>query len=93
MLAESKSRKKQTCSVTGVRSGKNTAWYKEKNNVAFNLISKMGWSEGEGLGAQKQGNADYIHVHRKNDGHGVGFDSCQFDKLSMHMVVRILHQF
>ena len=87
MLAETR-RQKQI--LVGQKISK-TTWFKEKDNVGFKLLSKMGWSEGEGLGASKQGDADFIQVTNKKDKRGIGFDAESSDKLAMHMVGTNVH--
>lgn len=44
----------------------------EKNSKAFKLLKSMGWKEGQGLGAQKQGITEHVRVKKKFDALGVG---------------------
>ncbi|KAK9821125.1 hypothetical protein WJX81_002607 [Elliptochloris bilobata] len=44
----------------------------EKHSSGFRLLSAMGWKEGEGLGAKKQGIREHVKVRKKHDSAGVG---------------------
>ncbi|EFJ47248.1 hypothetical protein VOLCADRAFT_105212 [Volvox carteri f. nagariensis] len=44
----------------------------DKNSAGYKLLSSMGWREGEGLGAQKQGIKEHVKVKKKHDAMGVG---------------------
>ncbi|GIL53485.1 hypothetical protein Vafri_9078 [Volvox africanus] len=44
----------------------------DKNSAGYRLLSSMGWKEGEGLGAQKQGIKEHVKVKKKHDAMGVG---------------------
>ncbi len=44
----------------------------QKASTGFKLLKSMGWSEGEGLGANKQGLKEHIRVRKKFEMWGVG---------------------
>lgn len=44
----------------------------KSDNVGFKLLKSMGWSEGQGLGKEKQGKAEPISSELKNDRKGLG---------------------
>lgn len=44
----------------------------QKNSIAYRLMKSMGWNEGEGLGASKQGIKEHIRVKKKFENWGVG---------------------
>ncbi|EFP11966.1 hypothetical protein CRE_31342 [Caenorhabditis remanei] len=43
-------------------------------NVGFKLLKSMGWSEGEGLGKEKQGHVEPVATEIKNNRQGLGKD-------------------
>ena len=45
---------------------------------AAKLLGKYGWNEGEGLGKDGQGNADYVRVQKKDGTYGIGADKSKF---------------
>ena len=44
----------------------------QKESAGYRLMSAMGWREGEGLGAAKQGIKQHIRVKKKFENWGVG---------------------
>jgi Pin2-interacting protein X1 len=44
----------------------------QKDSAGYRLLSAMGWREGEGLGAAKQGIKAHIRVKKKFENWGVG---------------------
>jgi len=44
----------------------------QKDSAGFKLLKSMGWSEGEGLGVNKQGMKEHIRVKKKFENYGVG---------------------
>ena len=44
----------------------------QKDSAGFKLLKSMGWSEGEGLGANKQGMKEHIRVKKQFENYGVG---------------------
>jgi len=55
----------------------NQAWSGDKSRVGFQLLLKMGWQEGLGLGIEKQGIPQAVKIQKKLDSSGIG--SSQFD--------------
>jgi len=81
MLAEKKFKKKYS-SVNA----QNKNWYKSPDHFGAKMLSKMGWSEGKGLGANEQGMSEYIRVKERSDQYaGMGFDLASLNKVSSHM--------
>jgi Pin2-interacting protein X1 len=54
---------------------RNLKWKKDQEAVGFKMLSKMGWSEGKGLGAEESGMQDYIKVKVKDNNYGIGADA------------------
>lgn len=46
-----------------------------KDDIGFKLISKMGWSEGKGLGTKEDGIASHIKVKKRREQSGIGADT------------------
>ncbi|KAG2496381.1 hypothetical protein HYH03_005609 [Edaphochlamys debaryana] len=44
----------------------------DKNSAGYKLLASMGWREGDGLGAKKQGIKEHVKVKKKHDAMGVG---------------------
>lgn len=44
----------------------------QKESAGYKLLASMGWKEGEGLGASKQGIKEHIRVKKKFENWGVG---------------------
>lgn len=44
----------------------------QKESAGYRLLAGMGWKEGEGLGASKQGITEHIKVKKKFENWGVG---------------------
>jgi len=53
----------------------NQAWRSDKNSFAQKLLSKMGWTEGKGLGKREDGIVDHVRVKRRIDAAGIGIAS------------------
>jgi len=53
-------------------SGTGHGWSTDKDKFGFRMLTKMGWSEGKGLGANEDGNLEHIKVNKKRDMKGVG---------------------
>lgn len=52
----------------------------QKDSAGYRLLSAMGWREGEGLGASKQGIKSHIKVKKKFENWGVGAVSMLLEK-------------
>lgn len=44
----------------------------DSGNVGFKLLKSMGWTEGQGLGKEKQGHVEPVATEIKNNRHGLG---------------------
>lgn len=53
----------------------NKKWKDDKSAIGFKLLSKMGWSEGKGLGALETGRQTNIKVSLKENNFGIGADA------------------
>ena len=65
-LAEPRKRQKWTMNPRG------NLWSKDENKFGQKLLEKMGWKDGDGLGAQKQGMKDPVALKANQDNKGVG---------------------
>ncbi|KHJ86227.1 g-patch domain protein [Oesophagostomum dentatum] len=68
LLAEP--RRKQKLSIDP----RNLQWKNDHDKFSQKLMEKMGWSEGEGLGRNLQGNADHVKLKANYTGRGLGAD-------------------
>jgi Pin2-interacting protein X1 len=50
----------------------NKRWKDDKEKIGFKLLSKMGWKEGNGLGAKQDGMQSNIKVTLKENKFGIG---------------------
>uniref|UniRef100_A0A8R1DRK6 G-patch domain-containing protein n=1 Tax=Caenorhabditis japonica TaxID=281687 RepID=A0A8R1DRK6_CAEJA len=63
-------RRKQKISVDP----QNLTWKNDDQKFSKKLMEKMGWSEGDGLGRNRQGNADAVKLKANHSGKGLGSD-------------------
>ncbi|CAA92701.1 G-patch domain-containing protein [Caenorhabditis elegans] len=68
ILAEPK--RKQKISIDP----QNLTWKNDDQKLSKKLMEKMGWSEGDGLGRNRQGNADSVKLKANTSGRGLGAD-------------------
>lgn len=68
MLAEP--RRKQKLSIDP----QNVNWRHGNNNVGKNLLQKMGWTDGKGIGKREQGSAENIKLRANYSNSGLGAD-------------------
>ncbi|CAO4363848.1 unnamed protein product [Caenorhabditis nigoni] len=68
ILAEPK--RKQKISVDP----QNLTWKNDDQKFSKKLMEKMGWSEGDGLGRNRQGNQDAVKLRANTSGRGLGAD-------------------
>merc|ERR1712129_72272 len=47
-------------------------WEDEKQNFGLKYMNKFGWTQGDGLGKQKQGTQSHVKTKYKNDNKGIG---------------------
>ena len=66
MLAEPRRRQKWSINPRG------NLWSKDESKFGQKLLEKMGWKDGDGLGAQKQGMKDPITLKTTLDKRGIG---------------------
>eukprot|EP01084_Bolivina_argentea_P087809 158571_1 len=68
-----KSRVRSNLRSYGTRHG-DSFWEEEKsrNNFGLKYMNKLGWSKGDGLGRNRQGNTNHIKTKLKNDNKGIG---------------------
>jgi len=60
---------------------RNKDWRNNQSGFGYRLLTKMGWSEGNGLGKNKQGSTDIITVEKRATALGLGTSS---DQLGHH---------
>merc|ERR1712168_1052016 len=78
MLAESRSRQKWS------HDPRNTNWANDKTKFGYTMLTKMGWSEGSGLGLNLSGNVSHIKVNKRGSNAGVGLKKSHEDDWISH---------
>jgi len=73
MLAEPRSRQKWS------HDPQNTAWARDKNKFGYQMLTKMGWNEGGGLGRTLSGTTSHIKVNKRRSSAGVGMKKSHDD--------------
>jgi len=73
MLAEPRSRQKWS------HDPRNTNWSNDKTKFGYTMLTKMGWSEGNGLGANLSGNTSHIKVNKRGSNAGIGLKKSHED--------------
>lgn len=73
MLAEPRSRQKWS------HDPRNTNWANDKQKFGYTMLTKMGWSEGNGLGANLSGNTSHIKVNKRGSNAGIGLKKSHED--------------
>lgn len=63
---------------------RNTAWLNDTNKFGERMLKEMGWSKGKGLGANEDGNPDFVRLNVKEDNKGIGFTANDEDKWIAH---------
>jgi len=56
--------------IVATEDTRNLEW--RKNNKGFQLLKKMGWNEGEGIGKQKNKNTTALRALKRKEGLGLG---------------------
>eukprot|EP00483_Globobulimina_turgida_P011830 UN11852 len=71
--SKKKNRTRSNLRAYGTRHG-DQFWEEEKQRKNFGLkyMNKFGWSKGDGLGRNKQGNINHVKTKYKNDNRGIG---------------------
>ncbi|ELR23219.1 Gpatch domain containing protein [Acanthamoeba castellanii str. Neff] len=59
---------------------RNVAWATDKGRFGFQMLEKMGWKEGKGLGANEDGTTEHIKVKKKIDNQGIGTETVTHNK-------------
>src|SRR3989344_2338296 len=49
-------------------------------HLRFQMLEKMGWKEGKGLGANEDGTTEHIKVKKKIDNQGIGTETVTHNK-------------
>jgi len=78
MLAEPRSRQKWS------HDPRNTTWSRDKTKFGYQMLTKMGWSEGRGLGQNLSGNVSHIKVNKVGCNAGVGLKKSHDDDWIAH---------
>ncbi|XP_034654272.1 PIN2/TERF1-interacting telomerase inhibitor 1 isoform X1 [Drosophila subobscura] len=77
MLAEPRRRKRYNLCPRG------KALYEDDARFGTKMLEKMGWSKGKGLGANEDGQQEFVRVRLKNDAEGLGFEA-RDDQWTVH---------
>lgn len=78
MLAERKIKRRFS------RDPRNSAWLNDSNKFGERMLKEMGWTKGKGLGANEDGNPEFVKLNVKEDSKGVGFTANDEDKWIAH---------
>eukprot|EP00112_Aurelia_sp_Birch-Aquarium-sp1_P017800 Seg417.1 transcript_id=Seg417.1/GoldUCD/mRNA.D3Y31 product="PIN2/TERF1-interacting telomerase inhibitor 1" protein_id=Seg417.1/GoldUCD/D3Y31 len=63
---------------------RNLNWSEDKGKYGFKMLSKMGWSEGKGLGANESGTVSHVKVTKRKDSLGLGASTFHEDNWIAH---------
>lgn len=58
--------------IVASEDSRNAAWASDKSGFGHKMLAKMGWSEGKGLGKNKQGQTHNLRAIRREDSLGIG---------------------
>lgn len=78
MLAEPRSRQKWS------QDPRNTNWANDTSKFGYQMLEKMGWSEGKGLGQKLTGNTTHVRVKKNVRGAGIGSKKSHDDDWIAH---------
>jgi len=78
MLAEPRSRQKWS------QDPRNTNWSRDTTKFGYQMLTKMGWSEGKGLGQKLSGNTSHIRVNKIGSNAGLGSKKSHDDDWIAH---------
>lgn len=78
MLAEPRRRQRYSVNPRG------TDWSNDETKFGHQLLEKMGWKKGNGLGLREDGNKEHIKVTTKSDRKGVGCSQQHSDNWIAH---------
>jgi len=62
----------------------NTAWAKDTSRFGFQMLEKMGWKQGKGLGKEEQGLVDHVKVQQREGNIGIGAEKSTFVCWTVH---------
>ena len=65
-------RTRSTMTIVASEDGRNAAWASDKSGFGHKMLAKMGWSEGKGLGKNKQGQTHNLRAIRREESLGIG---------------------
>merc|ERR1712227_484268 len=54
-------------------------WSEDKNKISVKMMEKMGWTQGNGLGAKEDGRTEHVKIKFKDEKRGVGC-SLKYDR-------------
>ncbi|KAH8280472.1 hypothetical protein KR018_007932 [Drosophila ironensis] len=58
-------------------------YFADDNRFGTKMLEKMGWEKGQGLGARKDGDLEFVRVRFKNDAEGLGYEA-RDDQWTVH---------
>jgi len=58
--------------IVASEDSRNAAWASDKSGFGHKMLAKMGWSEGKGLGKNKQGQTHNLRAIRREESLGIG---------------------
>ena len=61
-----------TMTIVASEDSRNAAWASDKSGFGHKMLAKMGWSEGKGLGKNKQGQTHNLRAIRREESLGIG---------------------
>jgi len=69
---EEQNRFASTMTIVASEDSRNAAWASDKSGFGHKMMAKMGWSEGKGLGKNKQGQTHNLRAIRREESLGIG---------------------
>jgi len=73
LLAEARHKQKWSHDPRGKK------WSEDKNKISVKMMEKMGWTQGNGLGAKEDGRTEHVKIKFKDEKRGVGC-SLKYDR-------------
>jgi len=55
----------------------NHFWSKDTNRFGYQMMMKMGWKDGKGLGVKEDGITTHVRIKKKNDSKGIGAEDME----------------
>mmetsp|Transcript_1792 Transcript_1792/g.2061 ORF Transcript_1792/g.2061 Transcript_1792/m.2061 type:complete len:148 (+) Transcript_1792:111-554(+) len=53
----------------------NQQWVKDTSKFGYQMLLKMGWKEGKGLGKNQQGDVNHVKVEKREESLGMGVET------------------